>query len=105
MLTDELTIVDGIVRTLDIVATLYIDRQQKLSSEDIKFRVATAIQEFFDTNVFDFGQPAIFSNVTNHVLHDPGARFFSIDNYKNDIYVDFNEIIQLNNIEINVKIV
>lgn len=105
MLTDELTIVDGIVRTLDIVATLYIDRQQRLSSESIKQRASANIQEFFNTNVFDFGQAALFSEVTNHVLKDPGVRFFSIDNYDSDIYVDFNEIIQLNNMELNVQYV
>lgn len=105
MLTDEITIVDGIVRTLDVVGTLYIDRQQKLSSEDIKQRAVSNIQEFFDTNIFDFGQAAIFSEVTNYVLKDAGVRFFSIDNYSSDIYVDFNEIIQLNNIELNVQYV
>ena len=40
MMTDELTIVDGVVRTLDMVTTLYIDKQQKLSSEDVKARIA-----------------------------------------------------------------
>jgi hypothetical protein len=105
MMTDELTIVDGIVRTLDLVTTLYIDKQQKLSSEDVKQRVAGLIQEYFSTNVMDFGKPLILAELINYILGDPGARFFSIDNYANDIYVDFNEILQLNNIEINVQYV
>jgi hypothetical protein len=105
MMTDELTIVDGVVRTLDLVTTLYIDKQQKLSSEDVKQRISGLIVDYFSTNVMDFGQPLIISELINYVLGDPGARFFSIENYDNDIYVDFNEILQLNNIEINVQYV
>ncbi len=105
MLTDELTVVDGIVRTLDLAGTLYVDRSQKLSSEDVKQRVANRIVEFFSVTTRDFGTPLILSDLVNYILEDPGARFFSIDNYENDIYVDFNEIIQLNNIEMNVQFV
>jgi len=105
MMTDELTIVDGVVRTLDLATTLYIDKQQKLSSEDVKQRIAGLIQDYFSTNVMDFGKPLILAELINYILGDPGARFFSIDNYSNDIYVDFNEILQLNNIEINVQYV
>ena len=105
MMTDELTIVDGVVRTLDLVTTLYIDKQQKLSSEDAKYRVSNLVQEYFSTNLMDFGKPFLLADLINYILKDPGTRFFSIDNYANDIYVDFNEIIQLNNIEINVQFV
>ena len=105
MMTDELTIVDGIVRTLDLVTTLYVDKQQKLSSEDIKQRVTGLIQDYFSTTVMDFGKPLILAELITYILGDPGARFFSIDNYTNDIYVDFNEILQLNNIEISVQFV
>lgn len=105
MLTDELTVVDGVVRTLDIAGTLYVDRTQKLSSEDVKQRIANRIVEFFSVTTRDFGTPLILSDLINYILEDPGARFFSIDNYENDIYVDFNEIIQLNNIEMNVQFV
>ena len=105
MLTDELTIVDGVVRTLDLAATLYIDRTQKLSSEDVKARIADRVVQFFSTNNLDFGSPVILADLISYVLEDPGARFFSIDNYPNDIYVDFNEIIQLNNLEISVQFV
>jgi hypothetical protein len=105
MMTDEITIVDGIVRTLDMVTTLYVDKQQKLSAEDVKQRISGLIQDYFSTNVMDFGKPLILAELINYVLADAGARFFSIDNYANDIYVDFNEILQLNNIEMNVQFV
>ena len=105
MLTDELTLVDGVVRTLDLASTLYIDRTQKLSSEDIKKRVGDRILTFFSTDSRDFGNPLILSELVNYVLEDPGVRYFSIDNYADDIHVDFNEIIQLNNIELKVQFV
>lgn len=105
MLTDELTVIDGVVRTLDIAGTLYIDRTQKLSSEDVKQRIANRIVEYFSVNTNDFGKPLILSELINFVIEDPGARFFSINNYENDIYVDFNEILQLNNIDLTVQFV
>lgn len=105
MLTDELTIVDGVVRTLDLAGTLYIDRTQRLSSEDVKQRIANRIVEYFSLNTTDFGKPLILAELINFIIEDPGARFFSVDNYENDIYVDFNEIIQLNNIDLNVQFV
>jgi len=105
MLTDELTVVDGVVRTLDLAGTLYIDRTQRLSSEDVKQRIANRIVEYFSVNTNDFGKPLLLSELINFIIEDPGARFFSIDNYENDIYVDFNEILQLNNIDLNVQFV
>ena len=105
MLTDELTVVDGVVRTLDLVCTLYIDRTQKLTSEDVKQRVSASMVEYFSTVNMDFGTPLKIADLTNFVLRNAGARFFSVDNYSGDIYTSFNELLQLNNIEINVQFV
>ena len=105
MLTDELTVVDGVVRTLDLVCTLYIDRTQKLTSEDVKQRVSASMVEYFSTVNMDFGTPLKIADLTNFVLRNAGTRFFSVDNYSGDIYTSFNELLQLNNIEINVQFV
>ena len=105
MLTDELTVVDGVVRTLDLVCTLYLDSFMKLSADDTRQRIAGLITKYFDTTNLDFGTPLLMSDIINFVLKDEGVRFFSIDNYKDDIYVDFNELIQLNNVELNVQFV
>ena len=43
--------------------------------------------------------------IESYIISDPGVRFFSVDNYANDIHIDFNELLQLNNIEINVQFV
>ena len=105
MITDELTVVDGVVRTLDLVTTLYVDKDQKLSAEDIKQRVAGLIVQYFSTVHMDFGTPFVLADLINFIIKDPGVRFFSVENYPNDIYVDFNEVIQLNNLEINMQFV
>ena len=105
MITDELTVVDGVVRTLDIVCSLYVDKDKKLSADETRQRIAGRITSYFETTNLDFGTPLLLSELTTYVLQDEGVRFFTIDNYKNDIYVDFNEILQLNNIELNVQFV
>tara|TARA_R110000751_G_scaffold22071_3_gene62566 strand:- start:2049 stop:2468 length:420 start_codon:yes stop_codon:yes gene_type:complete len=105
MLTDELTIVDGLVRTLDLVCTVYIDRDRKLNSQDIQARVSARIQKFFDISNMDFGTPVKFSDLTNYVLEDNAVRFFKVENYASDIFNNFNEIAQLNNFELNVQTV
>jgi hypothetical protein len=105
MLTDELTIVDGLVRTLDLVATVFVDRDRQLNSQDIQGRVSSRIQEFFDIVNIDFGTPIKWADLTNHVLEDSAVRFFKVENYSNDIYPQFNEIVQLNNFELNLQVV
>lgn len=105
MLTDHLTVVDGLVRTMDLVTTLYIDKSARLGTEDIKQRVANRITDYFSVTNRDFGLPFIYSDVVNSVLKDPGVRFFKIENFPGDVHVDFNEIIQLNNLEITVEYV
>jgi len=105
MLTDELTIVDGLVRTLDLVCTVYIDRDRKLNSQDIQGRVSTRIQDFFSITNMDFGTPVKFADLTNYVLEDSAVRFFKVENYSSDIFNNFNEIAQLNNFELNIQIV
>ena len=105
MLTDELTIVDGLVRTLDLVCTVYVDRDRQLNSQDIQARVSTRIQEFFHIKNMDFGTPVKWADLTNFVLEDSAVRFFKVENYATDIFVNFNEIAQINNFELNVQIV
>ena len=88
-----------------MVTTLYVDKDQKLSAEDIKQRVAGLIVQYFSTVHMDFGTPFVLADLINFIIKDPGVRFFSVENYPNDIYVDFNEVIQLNNLEINMQFV
>ena len=105
MITDELTIVDGLVRTIDLKCTLFLDKPHKLYEEDIKRKASKSILEFFDLNSRDFGEVMHINDLNKVIFNIPEVRFSSIDNLKNNVSLNFNEILQLNNVEINVKYV
>ena len=95
MLTDEVTIVDGLVRTIDLVTTIFLDREFEVFEEEIKRKASDKILEFFNIDNRDFGERFKISEV----------RFANVDNLTEDIKLNFNEILQLNNVEINVEYV
>jgi len=105
MLTDEIVVSDGVVRTLDIVATLYIDKSKRAFADSIKQKAANKLVEYFSVDNVDFGEKISLADVTNTMLTVPEIRFFNIDNLEKDIYVNFNEIVQLNNFEFTVELV
>lgn len=105
MLTDEIVINDGVVRTVDIVGTIYIDTKRKAFSEAIKQKVADKLTKYFNVDNRDFGQPLSIADVTSDLLTIPEVRFFKLNNIQDDIYVNFNEVIQLNNFELNLEFV
>ena len=105
MITDELTIVDGLVRTVDLVVTVFVDRNKLALQENVKADVSRAITEFLSYDSMDFGKPLRFPELANFVMKNPDVRFFKVVNYDQDIYVNFNEIIQLNNFELNFEFV
>jgi hypothetical protein len=102
MLTDEIVLVDGVIRTLDLVITLRIDKYQQQNEESIKAKVRNRLLSFFNVGNTDFGKPLIRAELIRDILKVQEVRFATVDNLDMDIYVDFNEIIQLNNFVINV---
>lgn len=105
MLTDDIVISDGVIRTLDIVATLYIDKSNKKFIDSIQQKAADKLLEFFNVDNSAFGQKVSMSDLHNFMLTVPEVRFFKVDNLPDDIYVNFNEIIQLNNFEFSTELV
>lgn len=105
MLTDEVVINDGVVRTLDIVGTVFVDSSKKAFVETIKQKVANKLTNYFNVDNREFGQTLSIADVTSSILTLPEVRFFKLDNIDSDIYINFNEIIQLNNFELNVEFV
>jgi hypothetical protein len=103
METVDLTIVDGLIRTLDLVLTIHVDKSKKSYIEDIKRKAGTRIEQFFSSDRRDFGQAFGIQDLVRYILKVPEIRFTTIDNLKNDVIVNFNEIIQINNYEINVE--
>tara|TARA_R110002012_G_C11621434_1_gene609042 strand:- start:203 stop:1825 length:1623 start_codon:yes stop_codon:yes gene_type:complete len=105
MLTDEVTIVDGLIRTLDLKATLYVDKSYKAYEEDIKRTAATKILSFFDISARDFGERLRVDELNRVLFEIPEIRFSSLDNLTKDIKLEKNEILQLNNVEFAVEYV
>lgn len=105
MLTDDIVISDGVVRTLDIVATLFIDKSNKKYADSIKQKAANQLLAYFNVDNLGFGQKIAVADIQNYLLTVPEVRFFEINNLEKDIYVNFNEIVQLNNFEFSVELV
>ena len=105
MITDEIVLVDGLIRTLDLVITVRIDKQLSAKEEEIKQKVKTKVINFFNVDNNDFGKSFIKGDLSRDIFRIPEVRFASVDNFRNDILVEFNEIIQLNNLQISIELV
>tara|TARA_R110000824_G_scaffold61487_16_gene163566 strand:- start:2296 stop:3915 length:1620 start_codon:yes stop_codon:yes gene_type:complete len=105
MLTDDIIISDGVVRTLDLVCTIFIDKSNKRIADNIKQKAAQAMVDYFNVDNMAFGKKLSIGDLQNQMLTVPEVRFFSVDNLDEDIFVNFNEIIQLNNFEFSVELV
>jgi len=103
MLTDEVVIVDGLIRTLDLIITLYVDISLMDYEESIKAEATKVIQGFFAYDRFGFAKPFIPEELNRNLFNINRVRYSTLDNIKTTITPDFNEVIQLNNITVNVS--
>lgn len=102
MLTVEIAIVDGLIRTLDLVVSLRVPREYSPKEEDVKGRARDAILSFFSVDNFDFGETFVLSDLVRALFEIEEVRFATVDNLTSDVRVEMNEIIQLNNFTINM---
>ena len=105
MLTDEVILVDGLIRTLDLVITITLDKKFEGVEGTVTSRVAGRIQQYFLVDNWDFGDSLILADLNRYIFETEDVRFSSIDNIHSNIHVEFNEIIQLNNVSVNVTLV
>lgn len=103
MLTSEPVVVDGLIRTLDLIITLNLDKKFKKFEADIRNSARNRIVDYFNLDNTDFGEPFIPQDLIKYVLDLDQIRYATVDNVSNVIRVDFNEIIQLNNLTINIS--
>lgn len=103
MITDEIVIVDGLIRTLDLVCTIRIDLEQKENEEQVKAKVRDKILNYLSIDNTEFGEDLIVADLNRQIFEVDEVRFSTLDNVGQDIRIDFNEIIQLNNLTINVE--
>ena len=105
MLTDEVTVVDGLIRTLDLVVTMHIDKESQTIETQIQQEVSQVILDHFSIDNADFGKPFVASELNREIFRLPNVRYSTVNNMPEITNVDFNEIIQLNNFTINTVLV
>ena len=103
MLTDDIVIVDGLVRSLDFHCTITIDKEFKNIEEGVKALVRDKVLDYFKVDNMDFGRPFVISDITRKLIDVDKVLYIKIDNIDKDITIDYNEIVQLNNLVINVE--
>lgn len=103
MMTDDIVIVDGLIRTLDLVCTIRIDEEQLENEDVIKAKVRNKILNYLSIDNTEFGEDLIVSDLNRQIFEVNEVRFSTLDNVDQDVRIDFNEIIQLNNLTINVE--
>lgn len=103
MITDEVVLVNGLIRTLDMVVKVAITRNDYYRREEIKGKIAKKIQEHFSVANSDFGKHFMKAELLREVFEVEEVLYGSIDNIEDTIAVEPNEIIQLNNLVIQIQ--
>lgn len=105
MITDEVVIVDGLIRTLDLIITLRVDRKYQPEEGTLKNKVNSKILSHFNVDNTDFGKEFNPQNLLYSIFEVPEVRYATIDNVPEAIKLNFNEIAQLNNYTLNISYV
>jgi len=106
MLTDEVVVVDGLIRTLDVFLVITLDSNYKLGQNQIIQSARELTQQYFNVDNNDFGESFVPQDLIRFLLdNETNIRFARVDNVESPISVGFNEIIQLNNLNITTSFV
>lgn len=105
MATDDVVIVDGLIRTVDLVTTIRIDREQEENQSQITTKVRDRILNYFSTDNRNFGQPIVVADLNRQIFDLDEVIYSTVDNIDQNIVLDFNEIAQINNITVNIQLV
>ena len=103
MATDEVVIVDGLIRTLDLITTIYVDEEQRGNETQVVAKVRGKILTFMNADNREFGDPLVLADLNRVMFEVEEVRFSEVDNLKKNVLIDFNELIQLNNLTINIS--
>ena len=103
MLTDEVVIVDGLIRTLDLIVTLTVDKRFKRNEPALIQSARNSIESYMNIDNTDFSEPFIPQDIIRVLLaNETNIRYATVDNVESTITVGFNEIIQLNNLSLRI---
>ena len=104
MATDDVVIVDGLIRTLDLVTTIRVDQADEENQDQIQAKVRDKILTYMNVDNRTFGEAFSVAEINREIFEVEEVRFSTIDNVEQNITLDFNEIIQLNNLTINIEL-
>ncbi len=104
MATDDVVIVDGLIRTLDLEVNIVIDKEQEENQDQIRAKVRDKVLAYMSADNRDFGQDLNIAELNRQVFEVPEVRYSTLPNLDQDITIDFNEIVQLNNLSISVTL-
>lgn len=101
MVTDEVVINDGYMATLDLVISIRISRTLKGGEQEIELKVRDKVLDYFNISNRNFGEGFYPTDLIPKLYDIDEVRFATVDNVESPIEIDFNAIIQLNNLVIN----
>jgi len=105
MLTDEINVVDGLIRTLDLVITLYCDEAYRDLEEKLKISAASKVTNYFSYTNLGFGDTFLPQDLARSIYDIVEVRYSTVDNITESITASFNEVIQLNNLTVNIEFI
>jgi hypothetical protein len=103
MVTDEVVVVDGLVRTIDLSINIKVDRKLQPKEQLIKSKVRNVVLNFMAVDNREFGETLVISDLNRVIFELEEVRISSVDNILENIKVEFNELIQLNNLLIKIE--
>ena len=102
MITDEIVVVDGLIRTIDPIIKVLCDKKYKIRENEIKLRVRDKVIEFFNIDNAEFGKSFNTVELNSKIFEVLEVRYSTLENLPSTIHTQFNEVIQLNNLTILV---
>ena len=106
MMTDEIVLVDGLIRTVDLNVVLTLDKSFETFESDIKQRVSRTMLNFFNVDNREFGETFYPDDVAREIFTNVNeVRIAEVTNFKDPIPLNINEIIQLNNFTLKMNYV
>lgn len=105
MLTDEVVIVDGLIRSIDLIITVRLDEKYRSQESVLKTKIRNKIIQHFYIDSNDFGKEFNPQDLMHSIFEIEEVRFATVDNIPDTVKLNFNEIVQLNNFTVNITYV
>ena len=86
--------------------TIFVDKSYRRREIELLQKSSDAVNTYFNVDNRDFGERVYLDDINRAVFNAvKEVKIATIDNISQDIQLNYNEIIQLNNLVINVSYV